>query len=351
MIHNTVFEVRMTLLDTGSHNDRTGTKKEHRMRYAVIDARARGDGLRPLTNSEMPTAFLALGDRRTLLQRAVDRLGDVILSENVWVLVEPSFLARAKADLDDRIHIVTSDGGEIAALGKVLSEMSSSESGGAAILVESVTHVIKNVIQFRQCLIEGFETAESTGQVVAFTAKYEGQGLYAAGIQCWPFAKLALWLESHESRTTDVISHLLASTEEELQSFSLTGVGWAAVDDWESVKHVLAYVEKPWGHERLWALNENYAGKMLFIKAGESLSLQYHEIKDETIRIASGRMRFRSGPSVDRLETHILDPGMSYEIAPRVVHQMEAIEDCTVIEVSTPHLTDVVRLEDRYGRS
>jgi mannose-6-phosphate isomerase len=341
----------MTLLDTGSHSYRTGTKKEQQMRHAVIDARDRGDGLRPLTNSEMPTAFLALGDRRTLLQRAVDHLGDVILAENVWVLVEQKLSARAEADLDDRIHIVTSDDEEAGAFARVVSEIMASESEAATVLVESATHVIKDATQFRQCLIDGFETAESTGQAVAFTAKYEGQGLRAAGIQCWPFAKLAAWLESHESRVADVVSHLLATTEEELQSLSLTGVGWAAVDDWESVKHVLAYVEKPWGHERLWALNENYAGKILFIKAGESLSLQYHEIKDETIRIASGRMRFRAGPSVDRLETHILDPGMSYEIAPRVVHQMEAIEDCTAIEVSTPHLTDVVRLEDRYGRS
>lgn len=327
-------------------------KKEHRMRHAVIDACARGEGLRPLTNSEMPTAFLALGDRRTLLQRAVDHLDDVILAENVWVLVEPDLLARAKADLvDDRVHIVTSNGGDITSLGKAVSEMSSSENGATTILVESATHVMKDAVRFRQCLIDGFETAESTGQAVAFTAKYEGQGLRSTGIQCWPFAKLAAWLESHESRDMDSVSSLLASTEDKLQSLSLTGVGWAAVDDWESVKHVLAYVEKPWGYERVWALNQNYAGKILFIKAGESLSLQYHEIKNETIRIASGRMRFRAGPSVDRLETHILDPGMSYEIATRVVHQMEAIEDCTVIEVSTPHLTDVVRLEDRYGRS
>lgn len=321
------------------------------MRHAVIDARAPGNALRPLTSSEMPTAFLALGDRRTLLQRAIDRLDDVILAENLWVLVEPNLLARARADLNNRVHIVTSDGGEVTALGKALSEMLASENEASTILIEPATHVVKDDARFRQCLINGFETTELTGQAVAFTAKHEGQGLRATGIQCWPFARLAAWVELHESRATDSVSHLLASTEDELQSFSLTGVGWAAVDDWESVKHVLAYVEKPWGYERVWALNQNYAGKILFIKGGESLSLQYHEIKAETIRVASGRMRFRAGPSVDRLETHILDPGMSYEIATRVVHQMEAIEDCTVIEVSTPHLTDVVRLEDRYGRS
>jgi mannose-6-phosphate isomerase-like protein (cupin superfamily) len=193
--------------------------------------------------------------------------------------------------------------------------------------------------------------AESSGQAVSFTASGDGEGQRATGIQCWPSARLAARLASNGSSATDSVLGLLTSAASDLPSLSLGGTGWSEVADWNSVKHVLGYVEKPWGHERLWALNQHYAGKILFIKAGESLSLQYHEIKDETIRIASGSMRLRAGPSADRLETHILDPGMSYEISTRVVHQMEAIEDCTVIEVSTPHLTDVVRLEDRYGRT
>ena len=218
--------------------------------------------------------------------------------------------------------------------------------------MKSATHVVKDDAQYRECLYAGFDMVESSGQAVSFTASGEGgEGQRATGIQCWPSAQLSAWLAPHAANGMDQALDVLAPAASELTSLSLSGAGWSEVDDWDSVKQVLGYVEKPWGHERVWALNRHYAGKILFIKAGESLSLQYHEIKDETIRIASGRMRFRAGPSVDRLETHILDPGMSYEIPPRVVHQMEAIDDCTVIEVSTPHLTDVVRLEDRYGRS
>ena len=81
------------------------------------------------------------------------------------------------------------------------------------------------------------------------------------------------------------------------------------MDDWDSVKHVLNYVAKPWGHERLWALNQNYAGKILLSKSGESLSLQYHEIKDETSQILSGRMRFRAGTSAKTWRVTCSNPG------------------------------------------
>lgn len=128
-------------------------------------------------------------------------------------------------------------------------------------------------------------------------------------------------------------------------------IGWNDVGGWEALKHVIARQEKPWGHEQLWALNQHYAGKFLHIRAGESLSLQYHEVKDETICVLEGKLRLRIGPSASELETRDLLPGDSCAIPPGIIHQMEALEDCIIAEVSTPHLTDVVRLQDRYGRS
>ncbi len=108
-------------------------------------------------------------------------------------------------------------------------------------------------------------------------------------------------------------------------------------------------IEKPWGEEILFAHTEAYVGKLLNINKGESLSLQYHERKDETIYIQSGSIRLtieRNG----RLEERTLRPGEACHIPPMTRHRMEAIEDATLFEVSTPELEDVVRLEDRYGR-
>ena len=93
-------------------------------------------------------------------------------------------------------------------------------------------------------------------------------------------------------------------------------------------------VEKPWGYELHWAKTDRYVGKVLHIKAGHALSLQYHNKKDETIYVQSGKMR----------------PGDSVHDTPLTVHRMTALEDCDLLEVSTPELDDVVRLEDRYGR-
>lgn len=104
-------------------------------------------------------------------------------------------------------------------------------------------------------------------------------------------------------------------------------------------------IEKPWGYELVWAKTARYVGKILHINAGESLSLQYHERKEETILLQSGRMQLRLGD--DTLE---LVPGDRVHILPRTVHRMAALDACEVIEVSTPELDDVVRLEDRYGR-
>lgn len=109
-------------------------------------------------------------------------------------------------------------------------------------------------------------------------------------------------------------------------------------------------VEKPWGHELIWAETDRYVGKILHVKAGHALSLQYHERKDETIHLLSGTMRFHAGPSADALSEIELPEGQSYRITPGTVHRMEAVTDIDILEASTPDLDDVVRLEDRYGR-
>jgi mannose-6-phosphate isomerase len=108
-------------------------------------------------------------------------------------------------------------------------------------------------------------------------------------------------------------------------------------------------VDKPWGYELHWAKTERYVGKILHVRAGHALSLQYHNIKDETIYLHAGKMLFeleRDG----ELTTREMQPGDSVRITPKTVHRMTAIEDCDVLEVSTPELDDVVRIEDRYGR-
>ena len=110
-------------------------------------------------------------------------------------------------------------------------------------------------------------------------------------------------------------------------------------------------VEKPWGYELHWADTDLYVGKILHVEAGEALSLQYHEVKDETIHLLSGTLRFEVGPSADALEEVELAAGEGYRIRPGTVHRMVAITDCDILEASTPHLDDLVRLEDRYGRS
>ena len=108
-------------------------------------------------------------------------------------------------------------------------------------------------------------------------------------------------------------------------------------------------VPKPWGHETIWAHSDRYVGKILHIKAGHALSVQYHNRKDETVHLLSGEMIYRVKLS-DTLEEVILTQGQSFRITPGTVHQMEAVTDCDVLEASTSELDDVVRLEDRYGR-
>ena len=111
-------------------------------------------------------------------------------------------------------------------------------------------------------------------------------------------------------------------------------------------------VDKPWGYEIWWARTERYVGKILHVNEGESLSLQYHEVKDETILLHSGKLLFETRPAEQEgeLERTEMGPGDVFRITPGTVHRMTALADCDIFEVSTPELDDVVRLEDRYGR-
>ena len=108
-------------------------------------------------------------------------------------------------------------------------------------------------------------------------------------------------------------------------------------------------VEKPWGYELHWAQTPRYVGKVLHIEAGHALSLQYHNVKEETILLWAGRMLFEIQDG-DTLVQKEMRPGDRIHVTPKTVHRMTAIENCDVFEVSTPELDDVVRIEDRYGR-
>jgi quercetin dioxygenase-like cupin family protein len=110
-------------------------------------------------------------------------------------------------------------------------------------------------------------------------------------------------------------------------------------------------VPKPWGHETIWASNELYVGKILHIKAGHALSIQYHKVKDETVYLLAGELKYWVKlPGTEELRDMRLTTGEAFRITPGTVHYMEAVSDCDVLEASTPHLDDVVRLQDRYGR-
>ena len=110
-------------------------------------------------------------------------------------------------------------------------------------------------------------------------------------------------------------------------------------------------VEKPWGWELIWADTELYVGKVLFVQAGESLSLQFHNEKDESWLVQSGRAKLELGKVGQAvLNEEVISAGAAFHYEPGTVHRITAIEDTTILEVSTPHLDDVVRLEDAYGR-
>jgi mannose-6-phosphate isomerase len=111
-------------------------------------------------------------------------------------------------------------------------------------------------------------------------------------------------------------------------------------------------VEKPWGYELIWALTDVYCGKVLFVRAGQALSMQFHREKDESWYIQSGRAKLelgRAGESV--LDEEVVSAGACFHLAPGTVHRVTALEDTAILEVSTPQVDDIVRLEDRYGRA
>lgn len=111
------------------------------------------------------------------------------------------------------------------------------------------------------------------------------------------------------------------------------------------------FVDKPWGHELIWSVTDRYVGKILHVRAGEALSLQYHQVKDETIMVLSGSLRLEFFTEGDDAQEIVLGPRVPFHITPGMRHRMIADEDTDVLEVSTPELDDVVRLEDRYGRA
>ena len=113
----------------------------------------------------------------------------------------------------------------------------------------------------------------------------------------------------------------------------------------------VTHVPKPWGHETIWAHTDRYVGKILHITAGQALSVQYHERKDETVFLLAGEMNYWVQlPGNTELRDQRLTTGQSFRITPGTIHYMEAITDCDVLEASTPELDDVVRIKDRYGR-
>jgi len=119
----------------------------------------------------------------------------------------------------------------------------------------------------------------------------------------------------------------------------------------EPARRTPTTVDKPWGHEFIWAVTDCYVGKILHVRAGEALSLQYHRVKDETIMVISGRLRFEFFAEGEEPSVRELGPREPFHVTPGLRHRMIAIEDTDVLEVSTTELDDVVRLEDRYGRA
>lgn len=111
-------------------------------------------------------------------------------------------------------------------------------------------------------------------------------------------------------------------------------------------------IDKPWGYELIWAQSEHYAGKLLFVRAGEKLSLQFHRQKDESWYLLEGRAQIELAAAGEKATSReIVTSGAAFRFTPGTVHRIEAIDDTTILEVSTPHLDDIVRLEDVYGRA
>ena len=130
---------------------------------------------------------------------------------------------------------------------------------------------------------------------------------------------------------------------------SVDGPNYEGLDRWAFEPR---RVEKPWGWELIWAHADTYVGKVLFVRAGHSLSLQFHREKDESWYVESGRAKLELGETGKAvLNTEVISAGACFRYRPGTVHRVTALEDTTIIEVSTPQLEDVVRLEDKYGRA
>ena len=130
---------------------------------------------------------------------------------------------------------------------------------------------------------------------------------------------------------------------------SVDGPNYEGLDRWAFAPR---RVEKPWGWELIWAQTDAYVGKVLFVRAGHSLSLQFHREKDESWYVESGRAKLELGETGNAvLKTEVVSTGACFRYRPGTVHRVTALEDTTIIEVSTPQLDDVVRLEDAYGRA
>jgi len=112
----------------------------------------------------------------------------------------------------------------------------------------------------------------------------------------------------------------------------------------------LIRIEKPWGYELIWAKTHDYVAKILFVRASNSLSLQYHRVKEETLFLESGDCELETGDDESSLHPVAFVVGTAFHIPPGRLHRISAKTDCRIFEVSTPHLTDVVRLKDSYGR-
>jgi mannose-6-phosphate isomerase len=114
---------------------------------------------------------------------------------------------------------------------------------------------------------------------------------------------------------------------------------------------VARHVDKPWGFETIWAETDRYVGKVLHIRAGKRLSLQFHEKKDESILVIRGKLRLELESDTGEMQVTELGPGQSERIRTGRKHRFGAIEDCDLVEVSTPELDDVVRVQDDFGRT
>ena len=129
---------------------------------------------------------------------------------------------------------------------------------------------------------------------------------------------------------------------------SLESPNLSGLDQWA---FEVRRVEKPWGHELIWAVTADYSGKVLFVRAGESLSLQFHKEKDESWYVLEGRAELELGKVGDAVtKTEVVSAGAAFRFPPGTVHRVRAVEDTRILEVSTHQLDDVVRLEDAYGR-